>query len=181
VYVLGELPQSLPKAARQTTLPIVEVKRVLLPDYLDGTAILERRGNQLVPSATSRWGERLSVGITRALASSLAARLPGAVVTATPLAERPYRQVLVDVGAFESTAGHEVVLVARWTIADTATRRALASEQTYLVRPVEIAGDRGIVTAMSQAIDDLAAQVATRLEHHTLTESNTLRRNAVRP
>ena len=75
-YVLGAMPAATATTLSQTGLPVVEVNRIQLPDYLDTTDILERRGNQLVPSPTGRWGERLSVGITRALTASLAARLP---------------------------------------------------------------------------------------------------------
>ena len=58
-YALGSLPAATTKTIPQTGFPIVEIKRVQLPDYLDTTDILERRGNQLVPSPTGRWGERL--------------------------------------------------------------------------------------------------------------------------
>jgi uncharacterized lipoprotein YmbA len=61
---------------------VVEVKPVLVPDYLNVSDILVRRGeNALAPSPTGRWGERLSVGATRALAMGLVRRLPGLVVT----------------------------------------------------------------------------------------------------
>jgi len=78
------MPTATAATVSQTGLPVVELKRVQLPDYLDTTDILERRGNQLVPSSTGRWGERLSAGFSRALTGSLAARLPRMIVTATP-------------------------------------------------------------------------------------------------
>ena len=53
-YVLGAMPAATGNSLLQTEFPVVEVKRVRLPDYLDTTDILERRGNQLVPSATGR-------------------------------------------------------------------------------------------------------------------------------
>ena len=70
-YVLGPMPAAAAVSVSQTGLPVVELKRVQLPDYLDTTDILERRDNMLVPSPTARWGERLSVGMSRALAISL--------------------------------------------------------------------------------------------------------------
>ncbi len=162
-YVLGAMPGATETTVAQTGLPVVEVRRVQLPDYLDTTDLLERRGNQLVPSPTGRWGERLSVGMTRALIAALAARLPRLVVTATPLG-RPTRQILVDVAAFEARPDHQVILVARWTILDGATRQVLTAEQASLVEVIEGNGDDAIVAAMSRAVEDLAGQVAARIE-----------------
>ena len=163
LYVLGSMPAATRALVPQTRLPVVEVNRVQLPDYLDTTDILERSGNQLVPSSTSRWGERLSVGMARALVASLASRLPDLVVTATPVG-RPARQILVDVAAFESRPDRRVVLVARWTILDGATRQVLTAEQVSLVEAIEGKGDDWLVAAMSRAVDDLAGRVASGIE-----------------
>lgn len=163
-YVLGSVP--VPAAANviQTQLPVVELKRVQFPDYLDTTDILERRGNQLVPRSAGRWGERLPIGMTRALAASLAARLPNLVLTTTPSAGRPARQVLVDVSSFEPRADSQVVLVARWAIVDATRRQVLVAEQTSLVKPIAGPDDNAVVAAMSHAIDDLALQLAASIQ-----------------
>jgi uncharacterized protein len=162
-YVLGAMPATAETTVPQTGLPVVEVNRIDLPDYLDTTDILERQGNQLVPSLTGRWGERLSVGMSRALTAALAARLPGLVVTATP-AGPTTRQILVDVAAFEARPDHHVVLVARWTILDGGTRQVLTAEQASLVQAIEENGDDALVVAMSRAVDDLAGRVAAGIE-----------------
>jgi len=169
-YILGAMPEATATSVPATGLPVVQVKRVQIPDYLDRTDILERRGNELVPSRTSRWGERLSVGMTRALAASLAARLPGMLVIATPAGGRPAREVLVDVAAFESRADQRVVLVARWSVADGVSRQTLSSEQTVLVEPIGGAGDRAVVAAMSHAVEDLADRVAAGIERDPRTD-----------
>jgi uncharacterized lipoprotein YmbA len=102
--------------------------------------------------------------MTRALAASLAARLPHAMVTATPPIERPARQILVDVGAFEATADHKVVLAVRWTVLDGASRRVLLTEEASLVEPIAGTGDGALVAAMSQAIEVLAGQLAAEID-----------------
>ncbi len=163
-YALGPLPAAAAAIVPQTGLPVVQVKRVQLPEYLDTTDILERRGNQLVPSPTGRWGERLSVGMTRAIAALLAARLPRMAVTATPQARRPARQILVDVAAFEPRPDHEVVLVARWTITDGSAREELTAQQATLVEAIEGTGDSAVVAAMLHALSDLADQIAVGIE-----------------
>lgn len=164
-YVLGTMPAATPTTLPQTGLPVVEVKRIQVPDYLDTTDILERRGNQLVPSSTGRWGERLSIGMTRAVTASLAARLPSMVVTATLPAGRPARQIFVDVAAFESRPDHHVVLVARWTILDGTTRQVLTAGQVSLIEAIGGTDDSAVVAAMSHALEDLADRIAAGIEH----------------
>jgi len=163
-YVLGAIPAATANTVSQTEFPVVEVRRVQLPDYLDTTTILERRGNQLVPSSAGRWGERLSVGMTRALTASLAARLTRMVVTATPPIGRPAWQIFVDVSAFEPRSDHQVVLVARWTIADGASRRTIVAEQASLVEAIAGSDDGAVVAAMSRVLGELAKRLAAGIE-----------------
>jgi uncharacterized lipoprotein YmbA len=163
-YVLGAMPTATANTVPETELPVVEVKRVQLPAYLDTTDILTRRGNQLIPSSTGRWGERLSVGMTRALTASLAARLTRMVVTATPPIGRPAWQIFVDVSAFEPRSDHQVVLVARWTIADGASRRILVAEQASLVEAIAGSDDGAVVAAMSRVLEELAKRLAAGIE-----------------
>jgi len=162
-YVLGALPSAKPTALSQTRMPVVEVKRVTVPDYLDTTDIVERSGNQLIPSSTGRWGERLSLGMTRALIAALSVRLPGFVVTASPVT-RPAHQILVDVAAFEVMPDRQVVFVARWTVLGDPSPQVQEAEQTSLVEKVSGDGDGAIVAAMSKAVDDLAGQLAAEIK-----------------
>ena len=164
-YVLGAPPMTTTDTSQATTaLPVVVVKRVQLPDYLDTTAMVERRGNELVPSPTSRWGERLSVGMTRALAASLAVHLPGMLVTTNPPLEHPSRRLYVDVVSFESSAKqHRVVLIARWKITDGSGQQIL-SEEASVLETMAGAGGSAVASAMSQAVEALAAQVAAGME-----------------
>ncbi|HVN44513.1 MAG TPA: PqiC family protein [Steroidobacteraceae bacterium] len=164
-YVLGTQPEPAAKSVVETGRPLLEVRRVQLPDYLDRTALLQRHGNELAPSETSRWGERLSVGMTRALADSLAARLPDMFVTdSQPLVGRPSKRLMIDVLEFEPRADQRVVLVAHWSIVDGASPQILTSQQTSLVEPIGGSGDEAIVSAMQRALEQLAGQVAASLQ-----------------
>ena len=170
-YVLGTssqppvMSESTIRSQPMTGMPVVVVKRVQLPDYLDRTAMVERRGNQLVPSATSRWGERLSIGMTRALASSLAGHLPGMLVTANLPVEHAARRLYVDVITFESSAEQQrVVLVARWKITDGSGQQILMSEEASLLETMAGTDGNAVATAMSQAVEALARQVAVGME-----------------
>jgi uncharacterized lipoprotein YmbA len=159
-YVLGPTPAATAATSPITDRPVIELAMVRIPDYLDSTELLVRDGNQLIASKSGRWGERLSVGVTRALAAFLAARLPNIVVTTTPPLKPSARQLLVDVSAFEARSDHQVVLVARWTMADGSGHKALRSTQAVVVEPVNSVADTDVVTGMSQALDDLAGQIA---------------------
>lgn len=168
-YVISAMPPATATTVSQKGWPIIEVKRVQLPDYLDTTDIVERRGNQLLPSSTGRWSERLSVGMTRALSASLAARLPKMLVTATTPVERPTRLLVVDVAAFEWREDRQVVLVARSTIINGANREILRSQQVSLVEETDGGSDGAIVAAMARAVDDLADQLAAGIDHDCQT------------
>ena len=163
-YIIGTAPAPASVTTPLTGRPIIEVKPVQLADYLDTRDLLVRSGNQVVASRSGRWGERLSVGMTRALAASLAARLRGVAVTTAPPVEHPTRQILVDVTAFEASANKDVVLVARWAIIDGPGRSTLLSEQTALTEPVTSMDDSAVVTAMSRAVEELASAIATGIE-----------------
>ncbi|WP_424140804.1 PqiC family protein [Roseomonas chloroacetimidivorans] len=160
-YVLGPPEAGTEGSESLTGRPVVEVKPVLLPDYLDVTDILVRRAaNMVASSATGRWGERLSVGVTRALALGLTRRLPDIIVTTTEPTERPARQLLAEVETFEPRADGSVVLVARWRVLDGGGRETLAGERVSLKESMAEPGDAAIVAAMTQAVENLADRVA---------------------
>ena len=167
-YVLGTPATGAQRVEPLTGRPVVEVKPVLVPDYLDVSDILVRQAeNIVVSSPTGRWGERLSVGVTRALAAGLVRHLPGLVVTSTAPAERPARQVLAEVEAFEPHAGGSVVLVARWRVLDGPGRETLAGERASSAQPIAGAGDAAVVAAMTRAVEGFAERVAAGVRRTT--------------
>lgn len=137
-----------------------------LPDYLDTRELVVRSGNQLLPSKTGQWAERLSVGMTRALALSIGMQLPNVAVLTTNPIERPTWQVLVDVTAFEARVDREVVLAARWTVTDGTGRSSLQSEDAVLMEPTESMDDAAVVSAMNRAVEGLANQIAGGIKRH---------------
>ena len=163
-YLLGadQAPPSAvnPVRGRQ----VVEVRPVRLPEYLDTRDLLVRQGSQLIPSTTGQWAERLSVGMTRALALALSTNLPNAALFTTEPVQRSARQLLVDVTSFEARADHEVILTARWTFTDGAGRNALLSQDTVLVEPTGSTSDEAVVNAMNKAVEALASQIAASIK-----------------
>jgi uncharacterized protein len=160
IYVLGDRAAPTANATSEVGLPVVLVRPVGIPDCLDTTDLQERRGDEVVASRTGRWGERLSVGITRALTAALASRLPRMAIVTSPPIERPALQVVVDVEAFEPRRDGLVLLVGRWTVADSTAREVMISERTSLVEPAVAAEDGARVAAMTRVVDRLAARIA---------------------
>jgi uncharacterized lipoprotein YmbA len=145
----------------------MQLQRVLIPDYLDTPDILLRVGaHEIHESATGRFGERLSLGITHALRSDLASGLPLYTIVLAQSAERPARQILVNVYAFDVWPTGRCVLVADWTILD-ADRKALLSADrgTFTTAAAGVnPGDGAIVTAMTDAVRQLADRIASTAE-----------------
>jgi uncharacterized lipoprotein YmbA len=94
------------------------LRRVLIPDYLDTSDILLRRGSAEVKvSATGKWGERLSVGLTHALGADLAARMPQySIVQDGSSSAR--RQLLITLTALDLWQSGRCVLAAHWSVVD---------------------------------------------------------------
>ena len=160
IYVLGTPAPAIASTEPLTGRPVIEVKRVLVPDYLDVSDIMIRRSaNVLAPSPRGRWGERLSVGVTRALAFDLARQLPDLVVTTTPVGT-PALQVLVEIEDFTPRPDGTVVLLARWRVLDDTTQRTLAGECVSLTDQAAGSGDAAIAAAMTRELDKLAGHVA---------------------
>ena len=165
LYVLGDAARPKPELVSQRDDPIVEVKPVRVPDYLDTTDIFTRGpGGRIVASQSARWGERLSVGLTRAVATSLEARLPQLAVTTAPPLESPRWQLLIDIDTFEAQAGGQLVLTADWTLLKGRRGERLREEKVSLVTPVGQGSDQAVVAAMNQQVDQLVDRIAPALE-----------------
>jgi uncharacterized lipoprotein YmbA len=160
VYILGEQTRATPGVTNQSGLPHLELKTVTTPDYLDTTDILRRSAsNQVIASPTGRWGERVSIGITRALATDLAARLPNVVIESRSAYE-PARRLFVDVERFEIAEDGLCTLTARWRLTTKDNAVAANSEQGTFVVAAISGTDAAVTVAMTSAIDQLAARIA---------------------
>jgi len=140
--------------------PVVEIKPIRLPDYLDTTDLLARSGDRVVASTEGQWAERLSTGMERALAVALSARLPEMVVMSHAPVEEPARQLLLDITSYEATAAGDVVLVARWTVTDGTGNRVLSTDRTRIAAPLAGESDAAVVEAMNAALNLLADRLA---------------------
>lgn len=172
LYVLGDAARPKPEPVSQLDHPIVEVKPVRVPDYLDTTDIFTRGpGGRIVASQSARWGERLSAGVTRTVATSLEARLPQLVVTTSPPLEHPRWQVLIDLDVFEVQPGGPSVLTARWSIWEGRGGQKLREEKISLSTPVGQGSDQEVVETMTRQVDQLVDRIAPALQTVSLAEA----------
>lgn len=162
-YALGPPAAARTVVVSKMGLPIIELRPVRLPVYLDTTDLIARKGSEIVVSRTGRWSERLSVGVTRSLAASLTALLPCLDVAATTPIGQPVREILVDIDAFETGADRQVVLTARWTLTNKDGHDVLQTERVSIIEPAANTGDRAVVAAMSRAVEDLASHISVAI------------------
>jgi uncharacterized lipoprotein YmbA len=173
LYVLGDTAQVGTGDVSQLSYPVLELKPVRIPDYLDTTDIFVRQaGGHIVASQSARWGERLSVGVTRAIAISLDTRLPHVAVTTSPSLEEPRWQILIDIDSFETQADGQCVLAGRWSVWQGRGREKLNEERISLATQVGKESDAEVVAAMTRQVDDLAGRIALALETRMPRASN---------
>jgi uncharacterized lipoprotein YmbA len=160
VYILGGAGPADRAVVSELGLPGVEVTPVRIPDYLDTNEMLTlRSGNRLEASRTAKWGERLSVGVTRAIAVSLAARLPEFDVAMQP--PTPARwQLLTNIDTFEVGPDGRCVMAGQWSIWNRSLDQTVALERFAIASPVRADDSAQLVDVMSREVDQLAALIA---------------------
>lgn len=165
VYVLGAAADPVPGVTSVSGRPVVELKPVTVPDYMDTTDILLRDGqNALKSSQTGRWGERLSVGIARALREDLTTRMPAIEMAQGDPVQPPTRTLLVDIAGFDVRPDGRCVLAAHWTVLGEDSKTVLASERATIIANITQStggmADPAIVSAMAGAVGQLADHIA---------------------
>ena len=140
---------------------LISLGPVTLPEYLDRSQIVTRRGaSQLHLADDQRWAEPLKQNFTRVLAEDLSARLGAGKVNLYPAREvgkLDYR-VTVDVTRFDADDQGQVMLTAVWTIHDGGRTRVVAS-QRFDHQLGAGAGYPAIVAALSEVIDLLSQDI----------------------
>jgi uncharacterized protein len=168
IYVLNNANDPDMNATGATAAPVLQLQRVLVPDYLDTTDILLRVDkHELRSSHTGRWGERLSSGITYALRDDLADRLPEDAVLLGQSANKAARQIIVTVDAFDVWADGHCALRANWTLTDKNNRDLVsAGRGTFISQGLSggAVGDRAIVAGMANALSQLADRIASAVK-----------------
>ncbi len=161
-YVLGATAEPAAAGGRLS----IGVGPVQLPGYTDRLQIATRTGaNEIDYAERDRWATPLDEGVTRVLLIDLARLLGTDRVSEFPFALGAPRDYDVSVAFlhFEPDAGGQVLVEALWRITRAATGEELLVRQASFSRPAA-AGDFAAATAaLSQALGDLAAEIAGAL------------------
>lgn len=152
-------------AAVPLRLPTLEVRDVVLPAYAEGAQILQQDASgALRPIARSEWADGSSRAVTAALARSLDLQTTAAVAAEPwPLSDAPAGRLDVRIDRIVARADQTFQLSGQYAVASF---QGNISEvlQRFDIR-VPMAGDSpaAIAAAQGQALDQLAAQIVTRL------------------
>ena len=145
--------------------PALVVDPITLPDYLDRSQIVTRQNPvqlSFVPAA--RWGADLAENTTRVLTENLATRLPSFRVESLRSASpRDGLRLRVEVQAFEVRTDGAVHLEARWSLRRADSREASLQRRASIRVAVAGEGANAKVSAMSQAVAELADSIAAAI------------------
>ena len=140
---------------------------IRLPGYLDRQEITTRVSqNRIDLSENDRWAEPLETNFTRVLGQNLSVLLNTDQLVFYPweLNRKPNYQVEVEVLRFESNAGGDVQLSARWTVLDTNKKIPLKSGESRLTRQPTSKSADASVAALSETLGDLSREIANAFQ-----------------
>jgi uncharacterized lipoprotein YmbA len=151
-------PSYVPTAATPFSHPgaVIEIRRVVLPDYLDTQDILVRNGNTLQRSPHGRWASRLSIEVTRYLTALLAARRPNALVTDQPPVATPNDRILITISNLDVTTAGRATLQANWTIVPHNSAQPVRGQRALFAVNGPVSTDQDVVVLTQALLTRLA-------------------------
>ncbi len=159
-HVLESLvPDRVLTAAR----PAMAIGRPSLPGYLDSQQLVTRANGKLMMSNRDLWGEPLDTGISRVIASNLS-RLTGSmnIQPVESFTSLDYTTLLeLKIAQFEPDAANELILEGTWKLQPVTGKET--SGHFFRLRipvPADPSAMSARVTAMNQALEQLARQIA---------------------
>jgi uncharacterized protein len=167
-YTLSTVAEPGAVASRSGKNPVIGLGPVTLPQYLDRPDIVTREGeNQMRLAEFHQWAQPLDSLLNRTLAEDLFALLGAEDVIPLPQRrEVPLDRVVeVDVNRFEADQGGEVVLDARWRVYEGDDETLLASGRSVVAEQgAPVPGYEAIVAAMSRAVGQVSAEIASAID-----------------
>ncbi len=138
---------------------VIEIRRVVVPDYLDSQDILVRNGNTLQRSTHGRWASRLSLGVTRYLTGILATQRPDALVTDQPQVETPNDRIFITISTLDVTSAGVATLEADWTIVPTSSTQPARRGRVRFAATGPVATDQDVAELMQSLLTRLAEAI----------------------
>lgn len=157
--------QASPEASRfagTSQGPVIEVRRLRLPGYLNNPQMVTRLdGGEVRLDESNRWIEDLGANFQRAFVQNLAARSGSTAVFISGYSDQtPERVVEVDIARFDVSKSGLANLTASYTISRPTKANAKTSVVTVLEEPVAGRGAEARVAALSELIDRLSKEIA---------------------
>jgi uncharacterized lipoprotein YmbA len=165
-FVLTALAPSNPERATTDTSP-VGIGPIIIPEYLDRTNIVRRFApNRVAISELEWWAEPLDNSLLRVLGDNLAARLgtPAVLRYPWPLLMKPAYSVAINFSRFDILSAERVHLAARWVVRGGQPRRVLLTRESSIEKTPAGPTTGEAVTALSEALDDLSAEIASAVQ-----------------
>lgn len=142
----------------QTT--VVQVNRVVMPDYLDCQDIITRQGEEIRRSPNSRWASRLSLGVTDLITNEVAATQHNALFTDQPLAQTADMQVMIAISEFDVDISGHAILNAHWAIVPRDRHKPLLRNIVHLAANGPVRTDADTAALMRNLVMQLATQIS---------------------
>ena len=140
----------------------VRLRRVHVPDYLDGFPVVTGRDGQvLVVANRTEWAERPSQGIARVLRDALAQRLGSSRVLIAGDGRRADADLSVELLALDP-ARDALTLDARWSFVCRGTGQSHGGRTAVRVE-MSAASPQAVARATSEALSQLADAVVAEL------------------
>lgn len=160
LYTLEAAAPAAPASQSAGKLKVVEIRRAVVPDYLDNQDILVRSGSTLARSSRGRWASRLSLGATHFVAMQLAQRRPDLLITDQPQVEAPDYQVFLTISRLDVTAEGSATLEADWLIVPRASASPSQRRRGQFSATGSVATDRDVVSLNRIVLEQLGHVIA---------------------
>ncbi|MCL1511628.1 hypothetical protein DTI93_04375 [Parasaccharibacter sp. TMW 2.1884] len=161
IYTLGIPVHTDTKSLQvspQTT--IVQISRIIMPDYLDSQEIITRQGEEIRRSPNSRWASRLSLGITDLITNEVAASQHDILVTDQPLAQAADIQIMVAISEFDVDVSGHAILNAHWAIVPHDRHKPMVRNIAHLAANGPVRTDADTAALMRKLVIQLAEHIS---------------------
>ena len=160
LYTLEAAPPAAPASPSAGKLKVVEIRRVIVPDFLDNQDIMVRDGSTLARSSRGRWASRLSLGATHFLTAQLAQSRPDLLITDQPQVEAPDYRVFVTISRLDVKADGTATLEADWLVVPRASGLPSQRRRGQFSATGSVATDQDVVSLNRSVLEQLGQVIA---------------------
>ena len=146
-----------------SSAPVIEVRRVALPNYLDSQDIMVRDGSVLRRSPNGRWAERLSDGITDMVTARIGAARPDLVVTEQSLARPASAHLVVTLSRLDIAQSAPSAMEASWAFVPTNENEPENVERATFTSNDAAGSDEQNVAIINSLVSQLSDRIASSL------------------